>query len=123
VLTEHAMEALDGHRGSEFGDGLDVRPGDYEVIKVRYSALIPGSSQLEPLLRGLGRDSFIISGIVTDVCVGSTTIDGMALGFRVFFAADLTASLSPERQKVALEVMGRHYARVMTLAEIKKALK
>jgi ureidoacrylate peracid hydrolase len=123
VLPDNTWEALDGHRGSELCDGLKVMPGDYDVVKVRYSALIPGSSTLEPLLRGLGRDSFIICGIVTDVCVGSTTIDGMALGFKVFFTADLTASLSPERQKVALEVMGRHFAKVVTLAQIKEALR
>jgi ureidoacrylate peracid hydrolase len=123
VSPDNPWEALHGNRGFEFCDGLQIMPEDYEVVKVRYSALIPGSSTLEPLLRGLGRDRFIICGIVTDVCVGSTAIDGMALGFRVFFSADLTASLSPERQKVALEVMGRHYARVMALEEIKESLR
>jgi ureidoacrylate peracid hydrolase len=122
VMPDNPWEALNGHRGSELCDGLKVMPGDYEVVKVRYSALIPGSSTLEPLLRGLGRDRFIICGIVTDVCVGSTTIDAMALGFKVFFTADLTASLSPERQKVALEVMGRHFAKVVTLEQIKESL-
>ena len=90
------------------------------VPKIRYSALIPGSSNLEPLLRGLGRDSFIICGILTDVCVASTTIDAMMLGFKVFFVADLTRTLSDERQKIALEVIGRHFARVVTSGTDKK---
>jgi nicotinamidase-related amidase len=122
VQPDNELEALEGRRGVEFCDGLKVMPDDYVVPKIRYSALIPGSSNLEPLLRGLGRDSFIICGILTDVCVASTTIDAMMLGFKVFFAADLTVTLSEERQKISLEVIGRHFAKVVTFEQIKKEL-
>lgn len=117
------MDPRQGRRGNEFCDGLNMTKDDYIVPKIRYSALIPGSSSLEPLLRGLGRDSFMICGVATDVCVGATTIDGMMLGFKVFFIGDLTETFSEERKKIALEVYNRHFAKVMTFNEVMKELK
>jgi ureidoacrylate peracid hydrolase len=117
------LDTVDGSKGVELYKDLDVKESDYLVKKVRYSALIPGSSSLEPLLRGLGRTSIIICGVATDVCVGTTTYDAMMLGFRVFFASDLTATLSLERQKVALEVIDRNFAKVMTSDEIVNQLR
>ncbi len=113
---------FDGRKGAEFADGLDVQPNDYIVPKVRYSALVPGSSQLETLLRGMGKDSIIICGVATDVCVATTATTAMCLGFKVFFVGDLTATRTAERQKAALEVMNMHFAKVMTLAGVKKEL-
>ena len=120
--TGSDMETLEGKRGVELYKDLETEESDYLVKKIRYSALIPGSSSLEPLLRGLGRDSIIICGVATDVCVGTTTYDAMMLGFKVFFVGDLTTTLNPERQKVALEVIDRHFAKVVTFDEVKKEL-
>jgi ureidoacrylate peracid hydrolase len=115
---EPEMSPQQGKKGAELYAGLDVKPEDYIVPKVRYSAFIPGSSSLEPLLRGLGRSSILICGVATDVCVGATTIDGMMLGFKVFFMSDLTATATIERQKVALELYAGNFAKVMTSSEI-----
>jgi ureidoacrylate peracid hydrolase len=112
----------EGKKGAEFYKNLDVKPGDYEVKKIRYSAFIPGSSNMEPLLRGLARDSIIICGIATDVCVAATTIDAMMLDFRVFLVGDLTSTFSDDRQRIALEVLGTHFAKLMMYDEIKAEL-
>ena len=119
---EPEMAPQQGKKGAELFPGLDVKPNDYIVPKIRYSAFIPGSSSLEPLLRGLNRSSIIICGVATDVCVGTTTIDGMMLGFKVFFVSDLTATATAERQKVALELYDGNFAKVMTSAEIMNEL-
>lgn len=116
------MSAAQGMKGNEFAAGLNVSENDYIVPKVRYSALSPGSSSLEPLLRGLRKDRFIICGVATDVCVGTTTMDGMMLGFKVFLVGDLTSTFSEERQKVALEVYDRHFAKVITFKEAMEEL-
>jgi nicotinamidase-related amidase len=116
------MSPKQGKKGAELYPGLEVRPEDYIVPKLRYSAFIPDSSSLEPLLRGLNRTSIIICGVATDVCVGATTIDGMMLGFKVFFVSDLTATATAERQKVALELYDGNFAKVMTSSEITNEL-
>ena len=107
-----------GRRGNAFCAGLHVSEDDYIVSKIRYSAFAPGSSSLEPLLRGLGRDRFMICGVATDVCVGTTAMDGMMLGFRVFFLGDLTATFNEERQRIALEVYDRHFVKVVHFREV-----
>jgi ureidoacrylate peracid hydrolase len=87
----------------EFCEGINVGPKDFVIPKCRYSAFVPGSSVLEPLLRSMKRDTIIICGVATDICVGTTTAVGMMLGFRMFMAGDATATFSEERQKVALQ--------------------
>lgn len=116
------MDPTEGKKGADFYPGLNVTEDDYIVPKIRFSAFIPGSSSLEPLLHGLGRDRLIICGVMTDVCVGTTTTDGMMLGFKVFFVGDLTATLTEERQKIALELFDARFAKVMTFDEVMKEL-
>lgn len=121
--TDSEWEYLEGRKGTEFYKDLEVKEGDYEVKKIRYSCFIPGSSNLEPLLRGLGRDSFIICGVATDVCVFTTTVDAMMLGFRVFYVGDLTTTFNEERRRVTLEVLDMHFAKVMTFEQVQQELK
>jgi nicotinamidase-related amidase len=122
LQLDNELEILEGRKGVDFCAGLEVTQDDYVVPKIRYSAFIPGSSSLELLLRGLDRDRFIICGICTDICVAATTMDAMMLGFKVFFVGDLTATLSDERQRVSLEVLDRHFAKVMTFEQVKNEL-
>jgi ureidoacrylate peracid hydrolase len=116
------MEPFEGKKGSEFCLGLDVHSDDHIVHKTRWSAFIRGSSNLESLLGSLGRDSMIVCGVITDVCVGTTVIDAMMLGFKVFLVGDLTATRSEERQKIALELYNQRFAKVMTFGEVMKEL-
>ena len=80
------------------------------------------SSTLEPLLRGLGCDSIILCGILTDRCVLTTAMCAMMLDFKVFCISDLTATLSEERQRLALEMIDERYAKVMTFAQVTEEL-
>jgi len=121
--TESELELLGDRKGPEFYEGLNVSKSDYIVNKIRYSAFIQGSSHIEQLLRGLGRDSIILSGVLTDVCSATTTQDAMMLGFKVFFVADLNTTMTLERQKVALEVLDKHFAKVMTFEAVMDELK
>ena len=76
------------------GDGyplwpeLEVRDGDEIVIKTRYSALVPGSSNLEEVLRSRGIDTVLITGVSTCTCCESTARDAMMLNFRTLMVSD-----------------------------------
>ena len=120
--TESEWETVEGRKGAELSPDLTVDINDFTVKKVRYSALIPGSSLLQPILSGLGRDSFIVCGGATDVCLGATVHDAMMMGYRVFVIGDLTYTFSEERQKIALQVLNQHFARVITFEQTKKEL-
>ncbi len=116
------LAPLQGKKGNEFYPGLIVMPDDYVIPKIHYSAFFAGSSSIEPLLRGLGRDSLIVCGVATDVCVGTTVANAMMLGFRVFLVGDLTATVSEERQRAALAVLDSCFAKVVTFHQTMKEL-
>lgn len=63
-VRERTIESLVPAKQSVW-DGLLTSPADRTVLKNRYSALIPGSSPLERMLRGLGIDTILIA----DQCV------------------------------------------------------
>jgi ureidoacrylate peracid hydrolase len=116
---EAAAAALsDDAPPTRFYREMDVQARDYIVIKNRYSCFIPGASSLERLLRSLGRDTIVLAGTKTDICVESTARDGMMLDFRVVVLSDGTATLSDEEHQAALNVLIQEFADVLTVGEV-----
>jgi ureidoacrylate peracid hydrolase len=94
--TSRRYGQSDIHRGelAELDGRLD--PGDdILVLKHRQSAFF--GTDLETVLRGLGIDTVILSGVTTNVCVLATAIDAGARDFGVVLASDLTAALPVRR--------------------------
>lgn len=84
------------HQGAlaELDDRLDMGE-DILVLKHRQSGFY--GTDLETVLRGLGVETVILSGVTTNVCVLATAIDAAARDFGVVVATDLTASLPVRR--------------------------
>ena len=102
---------------------LDVSPGDMIITKNRYSALIPGSSSLERVLRSFGIDSILIAGTKTNICCESTARDAMMMDFKVTMLSDCCAALSDEEHRSALENIIQQFGNVMTGKEVVERLK
>ena len=87
------IEALSkGGKGYELWSALEVEPTDLTVDKQRFSAFLPESSNLAPLLRGRGIDTVLITGTVTNVCCESTARDAMMMNFRTVMVTDGNAA-------------------------------
>lgn len=71
---------------------LDVRDGDLQVLKSRFSPFIPGASDLEPQLRARGIDTVIVAGTLTNVCCEATARDAVQSGFKTIFVSDANAT-------------------------------
>ncbi len=71
---------------------VDNKPDDIYVTKTKYNAF--WGSDLEAVLRGLGVESLIFSGICTDVCVGTTLIDAFHRDFNPIMAIDCTTTFT-----------------------------
>ena len=56
---------------------LVVMPGDLLVKKNKYSAFIPGSSDIDAKLKARAIDTVLIAGTATNVCCESTARDAM----------------------------------------------
>jgi len=93
-VRQRTIESLSpGGAGQEVFAGLEVAPSDLRLLKNRYSALIPGSSSLERVLRSLGVQTLLIAGTKTNVCCESTARDAMMLDFKVVMVSDACAAL------------------------------
>ena len=97
---------------------LQTEPGDITIVKNRYSALIPGSSSLERVLRSRGIDTILIAGTKTNVCCESTARDAMMLDFKVVMLSDCCASLSDEEHRSALENIVQQFGNVVDSKEL-----
>ena len=117
-VRERTIESLaPGAPGQKVFEGLTVGPEDIEIIKNRYSALIPGSSPLERILRGLGVDTVLVTGTKTNVCCEATARDAMMMDFRVVMVSDATAALSDEEHRATLETIIQQFGDVLTVSE------
>jgi ureidoacrylate peracid hydrolase len=97
--------------------GLESAPEDLVVTKNRYSALVPGSSTLERVLRNLGVDTILIAGTKTNVCCESTARDAMMLDFKVVMVSDCCAALSDEEHRATLENVIQQFGDVLSADE------
>lgn len=117
-------EALSrGGKGFELWDGLEVKPDDLKVIKMRFSAFIQGSSDLEPVLRQRGIDTVLITGTTTDVCCESTARDASMLNFRTIMVTDGTASPRDELHNASLCAFYLNFGDVMSTDMLVDCLK
>jgi nicotinamidase-related amidase len=82
--------------------GLDVQPEDLIVKKTRFSAFIPGTCDLDSLLKARGIDTLIITGTSTNCCCDATARDAMQMGYRVLFVEDGNATRADAEHNATL---------------------
>ncbi|HKY08229.1 MAG TPA: isochorismatase family cysteine hydrolase [Candidatus Binatia bacterium] len=107
---------FEGSPGAELYEPVQPADGDILVKKFRYSGFY--GTQLENLLRALGRDTIAITGVATNVCCDSTARDGAMRDFKVLFLSDCSASFSQEEQDATLKNFDKHFGVVMDSATL-----
>ena len=103
----------EGTLGHELWPELDVRPEDEIVRKYRYSAFMPGTSDLADRLRARGFDTVLITGTVTNVCCESSARDANMTNFRTSMVSDGNAALSQEEHNGSLTAFYNTFGDVM----------
>ncbi len=113
------LETLgEGHDGHEIFEGLDVRTEDGEIVKTRFSAFVPGSSQLDAYLRGRGIDTLLVAGTATDVCCDSTARDAAMLNYRTIMVSDANATYTDAGHLSSLMAFYNVFGDVQTVDEV-----
>jgi len=116
--AERRLQLLDpAHPGYQFFEGLDLHPDDPIVDKIMYSALIPGSSDLDAMLRAHSIDTLLIAGTATNVCCESTARDAMMMDYGVVMLADATSAADEAVHRATLENFALYFGDVMTVDE------
>ena len=96
---------------------LEPLPSDLRVKKLKFSAFIAGSSDIEAKLKSLGVESVLIAGTLTNVCCESSARDAMMLDYRVVMVSDCNATLSDETHANSLNNFVVYFGDVLTTDE------
>ncbi len=100
-----------GAPGADFHESIRPLHSDITIGKFRYNGFY--GTELENLLRRLGRDTIAISGVATNVCCGSTARDGAMRDFKVVFLSDCNAAFTSEEHESTLDNFSKHFGLVM----------
>jgi ureidoacrylate peracid hydrolase len=111
------------HEGHALWAELDARPEDAQIVKKRFSAFLPGSSDIVSYLRGRGIDTVLIGGTATNVCCESSARDAMMLNFKVVMVHDVLATYTDEEHNATLRTFYSIFGDVQTLDEVIASLK
>ena len=107
-----------GSWGAEFYR-VEPRPDEIVVTKHRYSAFI--ETELDVVLRSLGVETLILTGVATNVCVESTARDGFMKDYYIVVVDDCTGTSSETAQQATMENIRNYFGRVASSAELVKA--
>ena len=104
-----------GTWGYEILDEFDPRPEDWRVEKNRLSAFF--QTNLELILRGLGAETVLVTGVLTNQCVGATTKDALFRDFKPIVVEECTGTTLPHLHGPAIEMISVGWGQVNTLEE------
>jgi len=90
---------------------------DELVIDKNASSAFNGTG-IDQLLRNLGLETLVVTGMATDMCVETTARDAADRGYNVIVVEDATATFFEEHHYAALSGMARVYSKVLTTEQV-----
>lgn len=106
---------LDSSADAQVHPQIAPQPRDIVVTKKRVSAF--AGSDLDVVLRGLGIDTLVLTGIATSGVVLSTLRQAADLDFNLVVLSDGCADADPEVHRVLIDKVFPRQADVMTVTE------
>jgi nicotinamidase-related amidase len=95
----------------------ELRPwAKWTIDKSGYSAL--SNAEFRQALLARPDQCLILSGVETDVCILSTVMEAMDLGFRVILAADAMTSSVVQCHDLAIEIMRQRFDEQVEIATV-----
>jgi nicotinamidase-related amidase len=104
--------AVAGSPGAEMVPELEPGDGGHRLYKRRYSAFY--ATGLDALLRELGVDAVVLTGVLTNICIQHTAADAFFRGYKVYVPIDCVNALTPEEQESSLAYMKGMYDAELT---------
>jgi biuret amidohydrolase len=98
-----SVHCLAGDRATELDELLLPEAGEHHIVKRRYSGFF--GTELEILLKGLGVDTLILIGGLTDVCVHYTFVDAHQHDYYARVVEDCVGGSSVAAHDAALDAM------------------
>lgn len=110
----HAMR---GTKGAEVVPEIGVKEGDYVISKRCYSGFF--QTDLDLLLKDLGIETVILTGLHAHMCVRHTAADAYQSGYEVVACTDGMDSFTKEDYDMGIRYLKDVYgAKLLTVAEL-----
>ena len=107
--------AVRGTKGAEVIDDLKPTKGDYVIEKRRYSAFF--QTDLDILLRELGVEGIVLTGLHTNVCVRHTAADAFFRGYKIIVPEDCVEAFTEEDHVSGLDYLKKIYGAQITTSD------
>ncbi|MBA3947053.1 MAG: cysteine hydrolase [Herpetosiphonaceae bacterium] len=115
-FRKRTVHCLAGTWGTQIVAALHPGPADAILPKSSYNGFF--RTPLHDLLQSKGITTLIITGVVTNICVRSTTHDAFFLGYNVLVPHDCVSATSEREQASSLYDIDTHYGTVSSLEQI-----
>lgn len=92
--------------------------GAQQIIVEKQSIDVFTARHLEPILRMLGADRFLVYGVVTEICVRSAIRGLLATGKPVVLAADAVKELRADEASLTMDELRSRGGTISSVAEI-----
>lgn len=115
-FRKRIVHCLKGSWGTQIVDALRPGPDDLILPKSTYSGFF--RTGLDEALRRRGITTLIITGVVTNICVRSTTHDAFFLGYEVIVPEECVSATSEREQASSLYDIDTHYGSVTGLEQV-----
>ncbi len=102
-LVSHVLD--DDTRGERIAELLRPQAEDYFVLKPKQSGFY--FTSLDLLLKHLGAETLILTGLTGDICILFTAIDAHLRDYHLVIPNDCVASQDPAENQQALNLMQR----------------
>jgi len=109
-----------GTWGAAPADGLEPQAGDLVVEKMRMSAW--QGTRFENLLRGLGRDTVIVTGAWTNMSIEHTARTGADKGYNMIVPEDACSSMNADWHNASINYALQNVCQVTDCASVTAAL-
>ena len=107
---------VEGTWGAQIVDELMPKEGEHLVIKKGYGGF--SNTPLDTILRNMGVNTCVVTGVTTAVCVSTTVRGGVEHNYRMIVVSDATAETQKEFHDAELKTMARVFAEVKTTDEV-----
>ena len=115
-FDKRSPHCIEGTWGGKVIDELAPQPEDYQIPKRRFSGFY--QTDLDLVLRELGRKTVVVTGVVTNICVRSTCHDAFFRGYQVVVPRDCVRATGPREQESSLWDIETHFGAVTDSATI-----
>jgi gluconolactonase len=109
-----------GSWGAAPAEGLEPEKGDFVVEKMRMNAW--EGTRLESLLKGLGRDTVIVTGAWTNMSVEHTARTGADKGYYMIVPEDGCSTMNAEWHNASINFALQNVSTVTTCGAVTEAL-